>query len=369
MKHTDILKRAWKILWDYKALWVFGIILAITTASGGSSNMANNASNNNQTSQNQPNMEDNWSEDWNQGWEDASREFEQFFEKIALPEIVTTVVAIAVLVGCVIVFLIVISMIFRYMSEAALIQMVDKYEDTGEKISIREGFRLGFSRTAWKIFLADLVINLPLFLLSMTYVFLVMLPLLLLLTKSPGASILGVVTTIGLFFLGIFLAIVIFGVVSLLKRFFHRSIAIEGLGIFEAIRNGFQLVRQNLVDVGLMWLITFGLNLGFTILLIPIGLIVLVVAAIFGGGIGLVVGGLMTLAVKGPIPIIVGIIAGLPLFIVLMVVPLGFLDGLRETYMSTTWTLTYRETRALQSLDVEFLEESTIPDNDPGLDF
>jgi len=366
MKHTDILKRSWKILWDYKALWVFGIILAITTASSGSSNMANNASNNGQTSQNQPSIEDGWSEDWNQGWEDTSREFEQFFEEIALPAILTTVVTIAVLVGCVIIFLIIITMIFRYMSETALIQMVDKYEDTGEKIGIRNGFRLGFSRTAWKIFLVDLVINLPLFLLSITYIFLVMLPLLLLLTKSPGASILGVITTIGLFFVGIFLAIVVFGVVSLLKRFFHRSIAIEGLGIFEAIRNGFQLVRQNLVDIGLMWLITFGINLGFTILLIPIGLIVLVVAAIFGGGIGLVVGGIMALAVKGPLPIIVGIIAGLPIFIVLMAVPLGFLDGLRETYMSTTWTLTYREARALQSLDIESLEDDTDPEINPA---
>ncbi len=29
MKHSEILKRAWKILWDYKALWIFGVILAI----------------------------------------------------------------------------------------------------------------------------------------------------------------------------------------------------------------------------------------------------------------------------------------------------------------------------------------------------
>jgi len=35
MKHAQILKRSWEILWSYKALWIFGIILALTTASGG----------------------------------------------------------------------------------------------------------------------------------------------------------------------------------------------------------------------------------------------------------------------------------------------------------------------------------------------
>ena len=33
MSHKNVLKRAWEILWQYKALWVFGLILALTTAS------------------------------------------------------------------------------------------------------------------------------------------------------------------------------------------------------------------------------------------------------------------------------------------------------------------------------------------------
>ena len=30
-----ILKRAWHILWNYRILWIFGILLAITTGGGG----------------------------------------------------------------------------------------------------------------------------------------------------------------------------------------------------------------------------------------------------------------------------------------------------------------------------------------------
>ena len=33
MSHKNVLKRAWEILWQYKALWVFGLVLALTTAS------------------------------------------------------------------------------------------------------------------------------------------------------------------------------------------------------------------------------------------------------------------------------------------------------------------------------------------------
>lgn len=361
MNHKDILKRSWQILWNYKALWIFGFILAITTASGSSSNAANSASNSSQGSQHPPAY---WGESFEDGWEDAAQELEQLFTEVIPAAIVTTVVTIAVLVGCVIVILIIITIIFRYMSETALIRMVDKYEETGEKLSIREGFRAGFSRTAWKVFLADLVINLPLIILGIFMLIMILAPLFLLLTASEAAGILGVVATIGLFFIGIFLAIILFAVVSLFKHFFRRAVAIEGLGVIEGIRYGYHLVRKNLVNVGLMWLITLGINIGFTIFLIPVALLVLVISAVFSGAIGLAVGGLMGLMIDGTLPIAVGLMTGIPIFIIMIVIPLGFIDGLRETYMSSTWTLTYREARALESLDLEFEGDEVFPELD-----
>jgi hypothetical protein len=365
MNHKDILKRAWNILWDYKALWLFGFILAITTASGSSSNAANSASNSSQGSQQPPEY---WGESFEEGWEEFSQEFDKLFVEVIPAEVMSAVIAISVLVGCVIVILIVIVIIFRYMSETALIKMVDHYEETDQKLGVRDGFRLGFSRTAWKVFLVDLVINLPLIILGIFFAIMVMMPLLLLLTASEAAGILGVVMTIGLFFVGIFLAFIIFAVISLMKHFFRRAVAIEELGVFEAIRFGFQLVRQNLVNIALMWLITVGINIGFSILLIPVAILVLIVSALFSGAIGLAVGGLMGLFTGGPLPIAVGLAAGIPIFILLMVIPLGFIDGLRETFMSSTWTLTYREACALESLDLKFEVDDAVPElDDPSL--
>ncbi len=34
MNHANVLKRAWEILWRYRALWIFGVIVALTATSG-----------------------------------------------------------------------------------------------------------------------------------------------------------------------------------------------------------------------------------------------------------------------------------------------------------------------------------------------
>jgi hypothetical protein len=358
MNHKDILKRAWQILWEYKALWIFGFILAITTASGSSSNAANGANNSSSsTDQNEPAFGESWEEGWEDEWADAEQELERFFDAINVEELVAGAVTIAILIGCVILILIIAATIFRYMSETALIRMVNLYEETGEKLSIREGFRLGFSRIAVKVFLVDLIINVPLIALGILFFGLMIVPIFLLLAVS---EILGIVMLIGVFFVGIFIGVIVFAVVSLFKHFFRRAVAIDGYGVFDAISNGFRLARQRLLDVGLMWLITTGISIGFSILLIPVAIIVLIIAAVVGGGIGLMVGGLTGLVTGSAVSIIVGIAAGLPTFILLMVVPLGFLDGLREIYISTTWTLTFREARALENLDLDLIEEGTI---------
>ena len=51
--------------------------------------------------------------------------------------------------------------IARYVSETAVIRMVDEYEDSGNKMTVRQGFRIGWSRTAWRLFLINLIVNLP----------------------------------------------------------------------------------------------------------------------------------------------------------------------------------------------------------------
>ncbi len=324
MDHVQVLKRAWHMVWRYRALWAFGFILALTA--GRSSN--------------------NWVQ-YTFGNEDFSGRGLRL-DRIS-PEVGRTLLAIGIGLACLVVLLIIVGAIARYVAETALIGMVDDHEETGQKRSVRQGFRLGWSRSAFRLFLIDLLIGLPVAVAFILLSLLASAPLLLWATKSTAAGALGTATTIGLGLLVVLLAIVVAVILSVLKPFLRRVCVLEGLGVTESIRQGYAVVRHNLRDIGLMWLITFGLRIGWVIAMIPVVLLLLVVSGALGGLLALLAGGLTGLALEGAAPWVVAAVVGIPVFILMMAVPLALLGGLFETYLSSTWTLTYRELRAKEA--------------------
>lgn len=321
MDYTKILKRAWHTVWNYRALWIFGVILALTT--GGGTN--------------------NWVQ-YSLGSEDFSQRGLRI-ERIP-PGVVSTLLAIGIGLACLIVILIIVGAIARYVSETALIRMVDDYEETGQKRRVRQGFRMGWSRSAFRLFLIQLVVGLPTALAFILLFALALAPLLLWTTKAEAAGVIGTVITIGLFILIVLLAIVVGVVLAILMKFFWRACVLEGLGVTAAIRQGYAVVRQNLKDVVLMWLITVGLRIGWAIVMIPVVFLLLVVSAALGGALALLAGWLTGLAFEGLTPWIVAGVVGIPIFILVLAAPLTFLGGLLEVFLSSTWTLTYRKLHA-----------------------
>lgn len=328
MDHIKVLKRAFEITWRYRVLWVFGVILALTTGGGGGSGGGGGG---------------------NGGSGFPSPGGRPHVPEIP-PQVVGILIGIGIALACLIVILIVVATIARYVAETALIRMVDDYEETGEKRSVRQGFRLGWSHTAWRLFLMDLLIGVPVVLAFILLFLMALAPLLLWATKSKVAGVIGTVATIGLVVLIVLLAIAVGVVLSLLKHFFRRVCALEELGVIESIRQGYTVVRQHLKDVGIMWLIMVGLGLGWIIVMIPVTILLLVVGVMLGGFPALLVGGLASLVFKGAAPWILAGAVGLPIFILVMAVPGLFLGGLAEVFKSSVWTLTYRELRALEDL-------------------
>jgi hypothetical protein len=356
MDHMKVLKRAWETTWRYRALWIFGIIVALTTAGGGGPS----------------------------GGGDGDGRFQYNLDEGDLgdipeipPQVVGILIAIGVSLVCVIILLAIAATIARYVAETALIRMVDDHEETGEKRSIRQGFRMGWSRTAWQLFLIKLLTGLPTTLAFILLFLLAFTPLLLWITKSTVAGVIGTVATVGLFFLVLFLAIVVGVVLSLLRKFFWRACALEKLGVIESIRQGFYVVRQNLKDVVVMWLIMIGVQIGWvialisiTIVLFPVIILLIIVGGVLGGLPALLIGGLASLFLEGPVPWILAAVVGIPIFILVMAVPWLFLGGLMEVFKSSTWTLTYRELRALEGLEtgMEMMEIETETEERPEVD-
>ena len=331
MDHFKILKRAGENTWRYRALWVFGVLVALTSFRGGGSGGGGGGGDGSGG--------DNWGFD--------------FTEPEISPEVGSALVALAIGLACLVFVLFIVGIIARYVATTALIRMVDEYEETGRQRSVRAGFRLGWSHATWRLFLMDLLVWGPAMLLFIPLILVALAPLLLLATGNAAAGILGVVGTIGLCFLSILIAIVVFVALALLTRFFRRVCVLEGLGVVESVREGYDMVRRHLKDVGVMWLIMAGVEIGSMMAMFPIFIVVLIAGGLVGGMVALMTGGLTALAAEGAAPWIVAGVFGIPTFMLLVIAPLAFLGGLLETFKSNVWTLTYRELLALEGLEPE----------------
>ncbi len=353
MDHTKILKRAWAILWQYRVLWIFGIILAITASSSSPANSSRYTFNRNDFNNGQFSTPPG---EIGQQLEDLFKEFEgmpswQLEEKIVGP-----IIAIVIGLGCVILLLVVIGAIARYISEAALIRLVDDYEVTGVKKTFREGFKLGWSRTAVRLFLINLTVAIPLIVAVVILGLIAAAPLMLWFSGNTVSGIFGTISTIGLGFLFIFLTIIVAVAGGMILHLIRRASALENLGVIDAFKRGFGLFRENLMPVVLMWLILLGVKLGSVLIIIPVFLVSLIVSGIFSGLLFLAVSGIAGLFVSGAVMWIIAGIVSAPIFIVLLAAPLTFVGGLLKVYESTVWTLSFRElttVKTKEAIDVE----------------
>jgi hypothetical protein len=363
---TKILKRAWNILWTYRALWMFGLILALTVAGT------------------LPNINSSWREDVSHrqpgevlplptrqelqdAWEQMQREADWMPWRVNLStQDWNTLlwVGIGILVGLLV--LGVASTIARYVAETATIRMVNEYERTDKKVGLRQGLRYGWSRTAWRLFLIELlVVSLPVALLVLGGLAIGVVIFFLILGDVSLIGTAGIVAMIGLAFLLIFLGVILGVVLTLLRDIFWRASALEGVGVRDAIRLGWELVRREWKSVGLMWLVMVAVRIGWSIAMVvafvlslPLMIVTILAGLIVAGVPGLLAGLVSSLFLGGPLPWIVGVLFGLPLFLVVAFSPLLFFRGLGLVYNSTVWTLTYRELNTLpKPSGIDFLDK------------
>lgn len=335
MDYSHILKRSWNILWSYRALWIFGIIIALTTPRGNNSGGSGRGSG----SSNTGNFFNRQTPDSiRREFSKLAEIFNQWFDA----ETQRTMVIIAITVMAVLMLIGLVMAVGRYVSQTAMIRMVDRYESSGVKVSWREGFRLGWSRSAWRLFLTNLVIFLPLFVVILLMIGSAFLPVILGMAASTGLTWAGVVSSIGLAMLVGFVIFLVVTALSLVMEIISRVVVLQETGVIEGIRLGLNLVKDHFKDVVLMWLILIGVQLGYLLVLIPALLIVGTVSFLVSGGVGTGVYFLSQVISDPTTGWIVAGIAGLILFITLLAIPMVFLGGLLETYLSTAWTLAYR---------------------------
>lgn len=355
-----ILQRAWHILWSYRALWVFGLILAL--AAGGSYNGGGNYS--------MP-----WGEDGN-GYQtpppesmqdffrDFSRELQRLFDR-GIPELdisggeLTTFLWVVGIFVAVMLLLGIAFAVARYVSETAVIRMVDEHENTGIKMTVAQGFRLGWSRTAWRLFLINLIVSLPVILFLLIVMIAGVVIFLAVVNGNEIFTAVSVVGMVGTVFFSIFVTIILSILLGLLRHFFWRICVLENAGVGESLRRGFAMVLENWKSVGLMWLVMIGLGIAWivvsiiaVIVTLPVVLVTSISAVLVAAIPGLILVGLFSLFLSGPLPWIAATLFILPLFFIVAFSPWVLLGSWQAIFTSTVWTLTYREIKFLPALAV-----------------
>ncbi len=318
MDYGRLLSRSFEITRKYRALWLFGFLLALFGGSGGGGNFGNLG---------------NFGGGGGGGRGSGSNTF---------PTITTavweTIAIIIAAVACFLLIWIILSIVLRFVSRGALIGLVQELESSETTPTVRRGFSIGGSRF-WPLLGIALTINIPLFILSIAILLVAALPVLSTVLpmisagRSPeqvGSVLVGGIlgSVLLLCCAGIFLWVVAL-VIQPFYEFFMRECVIQKRGVFDSIREGYRQVRANLGNVAILYILNIGLGIGYGIVMIFVSLLLLGIPA----GIAVVVG----LATKDVLPaVIVGIVIGIPMLLILL-----FINGLYQTFESTLWTEGY----------------------------
>ena len=359
MDPVKILKRAWHILWSYRALWVFGLILALAAGSSSGNSGNNSGYRMNDSSQATP-------QSVQEAFRSMQNELHTLFER-GIPEVNITggdVTTFLWVIGAFVFVMFVVGIavaVARYVSETAVIRMVDEYEASGNKMKVREGFRIGWSKTAWRLFLINLIVNLPIIALMLVLLFAGIGVYFAWANGTADFAAFSIVATVVLAFITIFVVVVLTIVLHLLRNFFWRASVLEDLDVRESFRRGFAMVRENWKNVGLMWIVMIGLGILWTvasviliIVTIPLVIVTAVVAALIVALPLLLFFGIFSTFLGGWLPLVAAALFVAPLFFPIAFSPWLLLGSWQAVYVSTVWTLVYREIKALPAIeDVE----------------
>ncbi|NOR82648.1 MAG: hypothetical protein GQ526_04060 [Ardenticatenales bacterium] len=368
MNYTNILKRAWHNVLNYRALWTFGIILALVTFSWGTAAFLGRDDESGGIS-----IVRGPSETFGEALErtlqrefaQADRALEEFLARELTLEVESNLAAVIAVLLSTAVALYIIGRVARYVSETALIRMVNRQQEVGQQQTIRQGLRLGWSRSAWRLLFIELLVNLVAVAASLLLFALIFSPMPLWIKGSESTVIAGAILTAAIFLLAVLVIFLVIVFVSLLKIFSRRACAIEGLGVTASIYRGYALLSQNLKRILPLGLVMFAVNASWPALSGLILIMLFGVGILLGGLPALLVNWLVGLVAAGETAVFIAAAIGVIILILILAAPLAWLGGMRRVFLSSMWTLTYRELCQLEQSARDVPPEVQIAETPP----
>lgn len=359
MNTTLILKNSWSLMLRYRALWLFGVILALTTVSFGSALWLRDSNNQPMeqrtvweiSPQDQAWIKENFGLDLPVRYQlDIDDLSLQLDDPALTPQERNRLRSLAIGITAALLAVLAAVLILRYTAETALIRMVNDRQTQQVTYRTRQGWSLGFSMTAFRLFLIDLLGFTLLFLLTILIFIPPIAPVLIAVSGTPAGITLGVLLMLALMLACLAVLIVLWTAGCVVLVLARRACCLQGLGVFAAIWQGFRLLRAQLGGVGLTWLVTAGLDLIYPLLAAPVLILLMAAGLAIGGLLALLLGALLALVLAKTTAWTIALITGLVLLALAVGIPLALLGGLREVFKSSAWTLTYLEAVSMPQL-------------------
>lgn len=363
-----ILGRSWHILWNYRTLWIFGFILALTVgaSNGGGGNNSRYSANDGDRDNGPAGI--HAPQDWQGLQGDTPQEklndaFAQIGAGIAelraeYPVEFQMGIAVAITLFVMMVVLSLVGAVLRYVAETSSIRMVNEYEDTGVKVGFRQGWKYGWSRVSWRLFFINLLVHLPSFFMLALVILVTWWIVSAALSGVEATLITSLIAGIGLVFLFGFITIILMTVLYLVRDFAWRIAILEDKGVGDSLRSAFGLLKRNWKNAGLMWLVVLGLKIAWALVffLLMLPLLVISIVTMVGGILAALAPALVTAGLASLLsapdfwPWVFAAIIGLPFFFVVAFSPILLVSGWGYIYQSSVWTLTYRELKAIETI-------------------
>ena len=362
MDYTKVLKQAWHIVRSYRAVWIFGIILALTTVSWGTAIWLRDGGEDSDrvlirweiSAKDQQWLERSFGirppRTYALTRDDLQERGIFVLEEDLAPRVVKLLPTIAKVLVAVLIVLLIALPVARYVAEAALIKMVDDYEEAERTYTVRQGLRLGWSAAAWRLFWIDVVMFTVLIAVTCLLFVPALVPVLLVIDGRMPGIVVGSIAALGLVFLAAAVVIIAWTAGTLWVRLARRACALDGLGVIGSLRQGYSTMRQHARQAAPVWLAMVAEELTYPFLIAPVAIPLMGAGVVVGGLVALLVGSLARQIMALATAWILAGALGVTIFILLLTVPLAILGGLREVFLSSTWTLAYRELRAVESL-------------------
>ena len=293
-----ILSRAWKITWENKVLWIFGLLAAMGNGAAGGGGGAGGG--------------DGGGRDFGPGGLELPPPARRFVES---PD--PRIIAIVIGVICVLVLIALVLFVLSIIGRGGLIGGVRLADDNG-RVTFGEAWRVGL-RNFWRVFLIGLIVG-------------VVVIGLVLILLVPGIffsiTIIGLLCGLPLIFAFVVAAIVL-GIVA---YFAQIAAVVEDLSVTAALGRAWEVIRANLGDIIILGIVLIVAQavIGVVIVLPLIVTLIPIVFAVIG-----FINESQNMAVGGLIVAGLCFVAYLPVLIVL--------GGVLETWITSAWTLAYRQ--------------------------